>query len=497
MLKRKNEEPEESKESTHYVKRVALDAEAVERKDIEDDKQKTSVSLNDDKSENEADNDIEVEIDSHTDAEIEHQTESGENEDNTNNSVEPNENIVESVDETADVVIPDKQPETQNSMYPDATPSSVPVKGDYVAPDNNTNNNNNNNNTSGPISSHRVQNDDPTYVHFRMLATISDTAAIVGKGGDSISKIKDESNARVNVSENLQGVPERIITVRGPAEYVAKAFGMIIRTINNEPFDQPSNMNSKSFNLRLLFPHSIMGYIIGKKGSRFREIEENSAAALKANEQILPASTDRILNINGVADAIHIATYYVAQTVIEHKQQLQKTVYYNPANYNQPVLPSFNGNGMNNRQYNNNNNNMNNNQSMMNPMLSMYPNQMKQNNSNNMMGVMNLMSQPLQQNPMAASNTRQGETITGPDGKLNQELYVPQNHIGLVIGRGGKNLKDIRQSTGCYVKVNDEIPGSSERRVTLIGNIYSIQNAIILINNKIESEKQRQQRDGN
>ncbi|GMF00195.1 unnamed protein product [Ambrosiozyma monospora] len=94
-----------------------------------------------------------------------------------------------------------------------------------------------------------------------------------------------------------------------------------------------------------------------------------------------------------------------------------------------------------------------------------------------------------------SNNTRSGNTTTGADGKINQELFVPQKHIGLVIGKGGKNLKDIRSQTGCYVKVNDEVPGSTERNLTLMGNIYGIQSAIMLINNKIENEKMRQQRE--
>lgn len=502
MLKRKNEESEESKESTHYVKRVALDAEAVERKDMQDDKQKTSVSLantTESNQEGAASDDMQ-------------------DDDNSNNTI--------NVNSTTNNETPSSIPQP-----PPPSSASAPAPSDAIPATDSSESIQQQSQHGGPISSHRVQNDDPTYVHFRMLANISDTASIVGKGGESISKIKEQSNARVNVSENLKGVPERIISVRGPAEYVAKAFGLIIRTINNEPFDQPSNIDSKTYNLRLLFPHTVMGYIIGKKGSRFREIEENSAAALRANDQILPASTDRILNINGVADAIHIATYYVAQTVIEHKQQLAKAVYYNPANFNQPVLPTIsmnhhnngigNNNG-NNRQFNNNGGNYNpqnqpqqqpqqQQQNMMNPMLSNLYNQnpMKMlNNSNQgfpgMMNGMNMngmgmgmnMGTGLQQNNSSvSSNTTPGETITGPDGKINQELFVPQKHIGLVIGRGGKNLKDIRQNTGCYVKVNDEVPGATDRKLTLIGNVYGIQNAILLINNKIENEKLRQQRD--
>jgi heterogeneous nuclear rnp K-like protein 2 len=567
MLKRKNEESEECKDDTHFPKRVALDAEAVELKDIEHDKTKTAVSLNAADSELQEQQEKEQEADEVMGGQSDDASPEGASDntiadanahDSTNDTEKTASNSAES---SLPVMI--AQPEsniTNTSTLATTTPSSVPTKGDYAAPTAD-NGNGNGNAINGPISSHKVRDEDPSYVHFRMLVTIPDTAAIVGKGGDSISKIKEQSNARVNVSENLKGVPERVISVRGSAEYVAKAFGLIIRTINNEPFDVSSNVESKSYNLRLLFPHTIMGYIIGKKGSRFREIEENSAAALKANDQILPSSTDRILNITGVADAIHIATYYVAQTVIEHKQQLQKAVYYNPANFNQPTVPALSMSHANNNNGNNNKfgsfsgspNNMMmpnmygaNNMKMMNPNPQQMPfngmmgNGMNMNMNMNMAGTpgmgmnmggaggnggvgpgmgmnmnmggggvgvgqgMGMMGGPSPMSapvvlisPNASSNSRNGEVITGPDGKVNQEIFVSQNHIGLVIGRGGKNLKDIRQNTGCYVKVNDEVPGSDERKLTLIGNVYGIQNAIVLINNKIENEKMRKHRDGN
>lgn len=505
MLKRKNEESEGSKGNEHTSKRVALDAEAVKLKDIQDDKQHTSVPLNEIEQDNE--NKMDTVNESEDDAELE----VNDVEVVDDNGTPGNE--FQEIDASSDV-----------SKSDSTTPSSIPSKQDFV---------------NGPISSHKVvQNDDPTYVHFRMLASISDTASIVGKGGDTISKIKEESTSRVNVSENLKGIPERVISVRGSAEFVAKALGLIVRAINNEPFNQSSNADSKFFTLRLLFPHSIMGYIIGKKGSRFREIEENSAASLNANDQILPASTDRILNITGVADAIHIATYYVAQTVIEHKQQMTKVIYYNPANYNQPSIPAVTNkisNNANGQAQFNNYNNMGMISGMVNPQMNQMGQigqmgqmnqmgqmgqmgQMNQMNQMNQMGQpmnqmnqMNQMGQPMNQmnygmqnqmqftlsSPAASLNTKPGETSTQSDGKVGQDLYVPQNHIGLVIGRGGKNLKDIRLNTGCYVKVNDEVPGAADRKLTLIGNLYGIQNAIVLINNKIENEKQRKNRDAN
>lgn len=464
MMKRKIEETEDKD-----PKRVALDSEALEaleQQDIEDDKNKTAAAVKD------------------------------------GDSVMANDDTKDTEEKTGD-----------------AEDSSAVVSTDSTKKESH----------SVPISSHKVaHNDDPTYVHFRMLCDVKEAAAIVGKGGETISKIKELANARINVSENLKGVPERIVSVRGPSENVAKAFGLIVRMILEEPFDQPSSLESKQMQLKLLFPHPIMGYIIGKKGVRFREIEENSAASLKANDRILPSSTDRVLHINGVADAIHIATYYVAQTVIEHKQYMTKSVYYNPANFqaNNGTPLSMLGNGSNPAAAN-----MFGNQQMMgmmgNPMMGMggYPmggnqnnngqNNTNRNRSNNMHIQVGKNQQPNMMNQFmggyngfpqmggpngGASNVNTGVPSNmnvngGNNGadKINQDIYVPQSHIGLIIGKGGKNLKDIRHNTGCYVKVNDEVPGSTERKLTLIGNAFGIQQAIVLINNKIEAEKQRQQ----
>lgn len=484
MLKRKSDESDEN-----TAKRVALDSEAVEKKDIEEDKQKTSVSLNG--------------------------SNSSSNNDDVKEQSEENLSTGEKIPGSTSS-IPDNQPKPETSSIPPTPISSAKIPtatsedGSQIG--------------NGPISSHKVvHNDDPTYVHFRMLCTISEAATIVGKGGETINRIKEMSNARINVSENLKGVPERVVSVRGPAEYVAKAFGLIVRMLLEEPIDVASSLESKRYKLRLLFPHTVMGYIIGKRGCRFREIEDSSAASLKASDQILPASTDRVLNINGVADAIHIATYYIAQTVIEHKQQLAKAIYYNPANFAQPLMPvpnqsnrrfhhfmgDFRGGRMGGRQFG----------PQYGSMMGMPPSQMmgmygqmapgpqappqmgEVQNGNGMSGKSPMNGgyyQPTfapQFNPASvASNTRTGTITTGDDGKLNQEIFVPQKHIGLIIGRGGRNLKDIRQQTGCYVKINDEIPGSAERKLTLMGNMYGMQNALVLINNKIENEKMREQR---
>jgi heterogeneous nuclear rnp K-like protein 2 len=90
-----------------------------------------------------------------------------------------------------------------------------------------------------------------------------------------------------------------------------------VRTLNQEDLETPSTSTSKSYPMRLLIPHILIGSIIGKAGVRIREIQEASNAKLNASDTMLPNSGERSLVVLGVADAVHIAVYYVAQTLCE------------------------------------------------------------------------------------------------------------------------------------------------------------------------------------
>lgn len=390
--------------------------------------------------------------------------------------------------------------------------------------------------SSKPVSNHREKEGDPTYVMFRMYCPVKEASSVVGKKGEKINHIRDKASVRINVSENLKNVPERIVLVRGPAENVARAFGLIARTILEEPEDEPASILSKQYNLKLLVPHPMVGYIIGKQGVKFREIEENSAAKLKAAEQPLPYSTDRILSITGVGDAIHIAIYYISQVVIEHKDCLKKNkvVFYNPANYhhgnmnnnmmnmsmmpatsNMMVMGAANPLAMQNMAP------MKEDHSPVNP----YAQQAKQPYNFQMMfqptthpqhqysaapapaATMTIPSQ--NQYTDEHGNNMIGDVITSPPvqvgsstDKFNEDVFVSNASIGSVIGKGGNNIKQIRENSGCsYVKIEPDQRQSlmlgggkgmtNIRKLTLTGSLQSIQMAIYLINQRIGADKER------
>ncbi|KAL4936113.1 hypothetical protein BDV06DRAFT_228207, partial [Aspergillus oleicola] len=170
---------------------------------------------------------------------------------------------------------------------------------------------------AGPSGEQQRPQDESNWIHIRAVISSQEAATVIGKGGENVSQIRRLSGAKCTVSDYSRGAVERILTVSGPQDAVAKAFGLIIRTLNNEPLDAASTAQSKTYPLRLLIPHILIGSIIGKGGGRIREIQEASGARLNASDACLPLSTERSLVILGVADAVHIATYYVAVTLVE------------------------------------------------------------------------------------------------------------------------------------------------------------------------------------
>ena len=78
---------------------------------------------------------------------------------------------------------------------------------------------------------------------------------------------------------------------------VMKAFGLIVRRINDEPFDVPSVPGSRAVTIKFMIPNSRMGSVIGKQGSKIKEIQDASGARLNASEGMLPGSTEVLLFI--------------------------------------------------------------------------------------------------------------------------------------------------------------------------------------------------------
>jgi hypothetical protein len=60
---------------------------------------------------------------------------------------------------------------------------------------------------------------------------------------------------------------------------------------------------------------------------------------------------------------------------------------------------------------------------------------------------------------------------------FNEEYRIPDRLVGLVIGRGGEQIKRLQFESGCKIKIVSESDGSIERACTLTGSRESIDEA--------------------
>ncbi|KAG8856869.1 hypothetical protein FRB91_000207 [Serendipita sp. 411] len=292
-------------------------------------------------------------------------------------------------------------------------------------------------------------------IHMRCLIVTQDASIIIGKGGSHVNEIREKSGAKVMVSESIPGNPERILNVSGPLDAVSKAFGLIVRRINDEP-PGPSVPGSRAVTIKFIIPHSRMGSVIGKGGAKIKEIQEASGARLNASEGMLPGSTERILSVTGVADAVHIATYYVGNILIQQQEAhgVVGTSYRQsrgPRAFNEVSAPTGGGQG---QQY--------------------YPGHYQQ-----------------QQQPQQPQQHMMPQAAA-PSGPLQtQQIYIPNDLVGCIIGKGGSKINEIRQSSQSQIKIMEPgavgvgvggqqagPPNEGERLVVITGAPHNIQLAV-------------------
>ncbi|KAK4612089.1 RNA-binding protein rnc1 [Fulvia fulva] len=413
-------------------------------------------------------------------------------------------------DKQGDTVVPDAP--TNASQLDNSLPSQHAVA---ALPTNGTTEDRQS--SQAPMPYHHQ--DESSWLHVRAIISSAEAATVIGKGGENVTQIRRMAGAKCTVSEYTRGAVERVLTVSGLVDAVAKAFGLIIRTLNQEPLDQPSTPQSKTYPLRLLIPHILIGSIIGKQGVRIREIQEASGARLNASESCLPLSTERSLVVLGVADAVHIATYYVGSTLVE---QLTDR-FGGPAASNYagrhggpqgvvpggmqvvPYVPQHAGGQMGHPDYNRNKQHPQPQrtpapaygQPYMQGQTPLPPQQAPMGYGAGSPRAPYVGAGPQQPQPYghAAPQAHAGppqQPMQGmvPGQPITQQIFIPNDMVGAIIGKGGAKINEIRQLSGSVIKINEPQDNNNERLVTITGTQECNQMALYMLYSRLgESSK--------
>ncbi|XP_069509404.1 poly(rC)-binding protein 2 isoform X8 [Ambystoma mexicanum] len=298
---------------------------------------------------------------------------------------------------------------------------------------------------------------------IRLLMHGKEVGSIIGKKGESVKKMREESGARINISEG--NCPERIITLAGPTNAIFKAFSMIIDKLEEDISSAMTNSTASSkppVTLRLVVPASQCGSLIGKGGSKIKEIRETTGAQVQVAGDMLPNSTERAITIAGIPASIIECVKQICVVMLESPPK-GVTIPYRPKPSSAPVIFAGGQAYTIQGQY-----------AIPQPDLT------------------KLHQLAMQQShfPMShgGGNTGFSGAIDASAPNTSHELTIPNDLIGCIIGRQGSKINEIRQMSGAQIKIANPVEGSTERQVTITGSAASISLAQYLINVRLSSE---------
>lgn len=348
---------------------------------------------------------------------------------------------------------------------------------------------------------------------MRLLMQGKEVGSIIGKKGEIVKRFREESGAKINISDG--SCPERIVTVTGSTDSIFTAFKLICAKFeeflgqmyqNNGSNGSGPGTQRPPITLRLIVPASQCGSLIGKAGSKIKEIREITGASIQVASEMLPNSTERAVTVSGTSDAITQCIYNICCVMLESPPK-GATIPYRPkpqvaggpvilaggqaytiqGNYAVPSAPDYmdaelQGSGLLHQMSKLGNNS---------PLAGLLG--LGTLAGANPGGGVNPHGNTADALAALAGSQLRTPAGSGP-GTQTHEMTVPNELIGCIIGKGGTKIAEIRQITGAMITISKYDDGSEEaskqdRTISIKGNADQVALAQYLINTSMELHK--------
>jgi len=269
---------------------------------------------------------------------------------------------------------------------------------------------------------------------IRLLLLGQDCGAIVGRGGENLSRLRKEFNVDVQMPSGR--TMDRVFMIIG---HMDCCLGVVEDTLQHSkrgpfPVGPPSEME-----INLLVESDLVGHILGKSGAKIKEIREQSNAKIKVYQECMPNSNERVVAIGCENPEQMGKCVRLIYEVLQNVERKSPPCYYEPGNtgglgtngaYGQPAY------GQQQQQ------------------------QQQQQRSGNMNMNMN------SDNGFAGNEFLNAMTET--------KITVSNDMCGAIIGRGGMNIREIRNSSGAQITFSGEL---DSRVISVVGTQRQVQQA--------------------
>jgi len=370
---------------------------------------------------------------------------------------------------------------------------------------------------------------------LRAIVSSKEAGVIIGKAGKNVADLRDETGVKAGVSKVVPFVHDRVLTVTGALDGIARAYAMVTQTLlENPPTPMTTvspgqhrtfshalylfvfSLTTCSIAIHLLISHNQMGTIIGRQGLKIKHIQDVSGARMVARKEMLPQSTERVVEVSGDANAIRMAVWEIGKCLIDDWQRGTGTVLYDPAvraqggsaNGGEERTPPRVGMGYSGdrggergerggaRSYARTGNGADFSDST--PFRRNGGGPSQRPNDRNDRG---------DRYDRNDRNDRNGHGDHGSSGVVaqgeddddfqTQNISIPADMVGCIIGRGGTKIQEIRRVSGARISIaKTPHDDTGERMFTITGSATSNEKALYLLYENLEAEKQRRNSQG-
>ncbi|CAG5055177.1 unnamed protein product [Parnassius apollo] len=267
---------------------------------------------------------------------------------------------------------------------------------------------------------------------------------IIGRGGEQITRLQAESGCKIQMAPDSGGQPDRLCTLTGSREAIARAKDLVNQIVNHRgrenapqyPDNQgpggnggggggggppmPRPGGGLAITDEIMLPGPKVGLIIGKNGKTIKQLQEQSGAKMVVIQDGPNTEYEKPLRISGDPSKVEHAKQLVYELLADKDMQQG-----GPRPQYEDGYSQDQGNGI---------------------------------------------------------------------GTNSTEVLVPKVAVGVVIGRGGDMIKKIQAETGCRVQFHQERDdGPGDKRCYLQGKPHQVDQARQMIEDLIASVNRREQ----
>lgn len=304
----------------------------------------------------------------------------------------------------------------------------------------------------------------------RLLVQSQEAGTIIGRNGDNIKRLRQDFQATsIQVSDNRG--PERIASFTAESDVLAGILEDVLKSFEDKRGSEDSDRRPhEEPELRMLIHQSQAGCVIGKAGGKLRDMRQDFGVEVKVYASCCPMSTDRIVRVMGAVKKVVKCLIYIVEMLRTWPPKGYNNPY-DPLNYDPNVVREYGG----------------------------YADEGGRFGGGRFGG--------RDRGPRSFVEERGGTAAggRGPAGYpvgparagaaagpvTTQQVSIPADLAGIVIGKAGQRIKQVRLDSGADVELSDNVGGTSDRIITITGTLQQIQAAQYMMQMAVKQHLER------